>query len=457
MDDAIASYAVRSVSSPGPFPRRRGIPYVALVYGPIVGAALSLLAFGIFVGWDAAEGRKGSPVAPAVTGSARAPARMAALGERIFHDQTLSLNKNQSCASCHDAASGFSAPDDDVNANGGVMFGSVRSRFGNRKPPSAAYATQSPELHYDDTDSVWVGGAFWDGRATGRRLHNVAAEQALQPFVNPSEQALPDVACVVYRVTHGEYAAIARAVLDEKIRLVRFPPNTDALCGQEDATVPLTPTDRARVADGYDLIGLAIAEFENSPAVNQFSSKYDAYLAGRATLTREERRGLALYEEKAKCAACHPNSGEGALFTDFTYDNIGTPANPMNPALLSDPTYQDAGLGAVVRNSALRGAQKVPTLRNVDRRRAPGAPKAYMHNGVFKRLEDVVHFYNTRDVLPACESLRTPRIGVNCWPTPELAENVNTEELGDLKLTPKEERALVAYLRTLTDGYTPPP
>ena len=382
---------------------------------------------------------------------------MTSLGERIFHDQTLSLNKNQACASCHDAASGFSTPDDEINAAGAVMFGSVRSRFGKRKPPTAAYATRSPELHYDDTDSVWVGGGFWDGRATGRRLHNAAAEQALQPFVNPDEMALPDVACVVYRVTHGDYAATAGSILDDKVRAVRFPANTDALCGQEGATVPLSRDDRARVAEAYDLIGLAIAEFENSPAVNQFSSKYDAYLAGRATLTREERRGLKLYEEKGKCAACHSNSGEGALFTDFTYDNIGTPANPRNPALLRDPAYQDVGLGAVVRDSALRGAQKVPTLRNVDRRRAPGAPKAYMHNGAFKSLEEVVHFYNTRDVLPACESVSKPQIGMNCWPAPEVAENVNTDELGNLKLTPKEERALVAYLRTLTDGYTPTP
>ena len=431
--------------------------YVALVLAPIVAAALSLLTIGTFVDWRATERGDRSTARSAAVASTHARATMVALGERIFHDQTLSLNKNQSCASCHDAASGFAAPDDDVNAKGGVMFGSVRSRFGNRKPPSAAYMSRSPELHYDETDSVWVGGGFWDGRATGRRLHNVAAEQALQPFVNPDEQALPDVACVVYRVTHGEYAATARAVLDETIARVRFPANTDTRCAQEGATVALSAEDRARVANAYDLIGLAIAKFEDSPAVSQFSSKYDAYLAGRATLTPEERRGLALYEKKGKCAACHPNSGEGALFTDFTYDNIGTPANPVNPALVRDPAYRDIGLGAVVRDFALRGAQKVPTLRNVDRRRVPGAPKAYMHNGVFKSLEEVVHFYNTRDVLPRCDSMRKPQIGVNCWPAPEVAENVNTEELGDLQLTPKEERALVAYLRTLTDGYTRAP
>jgi cytochrome c peroxidase len=429
-----------------------------LTQGPFVGAALFLVAVGILVTWHPTEpGQHYASAGTVVPAAAPTPVSMTSLGERIFHDQTLSLNKNQSCASCHDAASGFSAPDDEINATGAVMFGSVRSRFGNRKPPSVAYATRSPELHYDVTDSVWVGGGFWDGRATGRRLHNAAAEQALQPLVNPDEQALPDVACVVYRVTHGDYAATANSILGDKVGAIRFPADADALCSQEGATLPLSPEDRARVADAFDLIGRAIAEFEDSPAVNQFSSKYDAYLAGRATLTPEERRGLTVYEKKGKCAACHPNNGENALFTDFTYDNIGTPANPRNPALLKDPAYQDVGLGPIVGDSTLRGAQKVPTLRNVDRRPAPGAPKAYMHNGVFKSLEEVVHFYNTRDVLPACESVRKPRIGMNCWPAPEVAENVNTDELGNLKLTPKEERALVAYLRTLTDGYTPTP
>ena len=401
------------------------------------------------------------PESPAAAGGVAtvspngASRKMAALGRLIFHDRSLSLNKNQSCASCHDVASGFASPNDEINANGAVMFGSVRERFGNRKPPSAAYATYSPVRHYDEADSVWVGGGFWDGRASGRRLKNAAAEQAQQPFINPVEQALPDIACVVYRVTRGKYAAVAAAVLGDDIGTIRFPAYTDALCSEEGATVPLSPIDRARVGDAYDAIGRAIAEFEASAALNQFSSKYDAYLAGGATLTEEEERGLALYEKKGKCAACHPNTGERALFTDFTYDNIGVPANPKNPALRADPAFRDLGLGAVVRDAKLRGAHKVPTLRNADRRRLPDAPKAYMHNGVFKSLEEVVHFYNTRDVLASCDSVSRPEVGVNCWPAPEVPENVNTEELGDLELTPSEERALVAYLRTLTDGYSP--
>jgi cytochrome c peroxidase len=381
--------------------------------------------------------------------------RMTALGRAIFHDKNLSLNKNQSCASCHDGLSGFAAPDEEVNASGAVMAGSVRARFGKRKPPSAAYASESPVLHYDREDSVWVGGSFWDGRATGQRLGSPAAEQALEPFINPLEQALPDIACVVYRVTHGAYAPLAAAVLGTATAQIRFPENADTLCAREGAPIPLSQADRTRVLAAYDVIALAIAAFEKSPAMNQFSSKYDAYVARQATLTAEEQRGLELYENKAKCAACHPNAGERALFTDFTYDNIGVPANPRNPALRDNPSFRDLGLGAVLGDSTLRGAHKVPTLRNIDRRRTPGAPKAYMHNGVFKSLEDVVHFYNTRDVLPTCESRADAKIGVNCWPAPEIAENVNTKEMGNLELTAEEERALVAYLRTLTDGWKP--
>lgn len=382
-----------------------------------------------------------------------APGAMASLGKLIFHDRTLSLNKNQSCASCHDAASGFSPPNDDLDANGGVMPGSARDRFGSRKPPSTAYATHSPVLRFDETDSVWVGGGFWDGRATGRRLRSPAAEQALEPFVNPVEQALPDVACVVYRVMHGRYASLALSVLGPDVERIRWPTDADALCGEEGALIPVSATDRLRIMDAYDLIGLAIADFEDSPAMNQFSSKYDAYLEGRVALTAEELRGLEVYENKAKCAACHPNAGQRALFTNFTYVNIGVPANPRTPARRADPDFFDPGLGAVIGDETQLGAHKVPTLRNIDRRRTRGAPKAYMHNGVFNTLEEVVHFYNTRDVLASCDHVANPEIGVNCWPAPEVPENVNTEELGNLGLTASEERALVAYLRTLSDGY----
>ena len=85
------------------------------------------------------------------------------------------------------------------------------------------------------------------------------------------------------------------------------------------------------------------------------------------------------------------------------------------------------------------GKHKVPTLRNVDKRPGVGFTRAYGHNGYFKSLEEIVHFYNTRDI--------------EDWPDPEVSENVNTDELGNLGLTPEEEGAIVAFMKTLTDGY----
>ena len=96
------------------------------------------------------------------------------------------------------------------------------------------------------------------------------------------------------------------------------------------------------------------------------------------------------------------------------------------------------------------GKHKVPTLRNVDLRPTGTFAKAYMHNGYFKTLSGLVHFYNTRDVLPACAGA-TERAGIDCWPEPEIAANINRVELGRLRLEPEEEAAVVAFLRTLTD------
>ena len=103
------------------------------------------------------------------------------------------------------------------------------------------------------------------------------------------------------------------------------------------------------------------------------------------------------------------------------------------------------------------GKHKVPTLRNVGLGLETGLVKAYGHNGYFKTLEGIVHFYNTRDVLPTCPGAYTEEqaLAANCWPAPEVAMNVNTAELGDLGLTPEEEADIVAFLKTLSDGYMP--
>jgi cytochrome c peroxidase len=215
----------------------------------------------------------------------------------------------------------------------------------------------------------------------------------------------------------------------------------------------------------YGNIGLSIAAYEASPEVNAFTSKYDYTKTGEAKLTKEEQRGFALFQGKAGCRACHPATGQQPLFTDFTFDNLGVPTNPENPAVLADPGFIDPGLGGFLMNVGYDedvylpewGKVKVPTLRNVDLRPDGEFVKAFGHNGYFKSLEGIVHFYNTRDVLDECPGSYTEEeaLAADCWPAPEVEENVNTDELGDLGLTDEEEAALVAYLRTLSDGYTP--
>ncbi|HET9727428.1 MAG TPA: cytochrome c peroxidase [Gemmatimonadales bacterium] len=383
-------------------------------------------------------------------------AAAAAVGRQIFFDPSLSLNRNQSCASCHDPAWGFTAPDPAINAGGSVMAGSVSSRSGTRRPPSASYAAFAPVRYWDGGAESFVGGNFWDGRATGARLGSPAAEQALFPFVNPVEMALPDQACVVHRVARAAYVQAYIAAWGDDIQRIAFPANTDELCGQEGVRVPLTADDRNLVAREYDRIGHSLAAFERSPAVSPFSSKYDRSLQGEASLTLLEREGYAVFVGKGRCATCHPSAGRRALFTDFTSANIGVPVNAANPELGRNAAFVDSGIGTVDTRASQSGRFKVPTLRNLSRTGIPGAARSYMHNGVFKSLEQVVHFLNTRDVLPRCDQLAEPELGVNCWPAPEVTANLNRTEVGDLGLTRHEEIALVAFLRTLDDASAAP-
>ena len=201
------------------------------------------------------------------TATAQAPlTEEEALGKAIFFDESLSIGGNQSCATCHAPESGWTGPDSATNAGGSVYEGSVLGRFGDRKPPSAAYATQSPVLSVDKF-GTFSGGSFWDGRATGEILGNPAAEQAKGPFLNPVEQALPDAATLVNLVcTAPAYGETFKQIWGE------------AIC------------DSGSVAQAYDAIGYTIAAYEASPEVNAFSSKYDASLGGGARLTQEERQ-----------------------------------------------------------------------------------------------------------------------------------------------------------------------
>ena len=376
------------------------------------------------------------------------------LGKNLFFDN-ISSPDWMSCAACHAPDVGWTGPNPGINKHGAVYRGAVPTRFGNRKPPSAAYATLSPIFQYDIDEDLFFGGNFWDGRATGERLGNPAADQALGPFLNPVEQNNPSKQAVCEQVAASKYAGLFEEVWG--------PGSLDCSAAGVDAM--------------YDEIGLSIAEYEDSNEVNQFSSKYDAFLTGAAEFSDEEAWGFELFEGKAMCSGCHL-PGENSPFTDFTYDNLGVPRNPENPfydmdeELLDDGSpinsegrdWIDEGLGAFLQTRSEwadkaeenMGKQKVPTLRNVGKRYGNGYPKAYTHNGYFKSLKSTVHFYNTRDVKDTCPDPFTTEknaLKMDCWPVPEVAANVNTDELGNLGLDDAEEDAVVAFMNTLSDGF----
>lgn len=402
------------------------------------------------------------------------------LGKALFFDPTLSVTGTQSCAACHEPAMGFGGPEREVNAGGGVYEGAVAGRFANRKPPTAAYASPAPVFHhtYEDGEVLFVGGSFVDGRATGHLLGNPAADQALGPFLNPLEMALPHAACVVQLACDadaaGVYPVSLSAVWGDGICDIAFPADLATACTDPEAEVEIADADLAEKIDAaFHAIGRSIGAYEASAEVNRYASRYDKYLAGdTGALSAEEQFGLALFEGKGLCAECHVTGagprGEPPLLTDFTYDNLGVPRNPANPwygqaAYNPDgAAWVDPGLGGYLRTDPLYapvaaaqdGKHKVPTLRNVDARDDPSAPKAYMHNGYFKTLAGIVTFYNTRDLWPRCAGdmvTEAEALERHCWPAPEVAANVNADELGDLGLTVAEEAALVAFMKALTD------
>ena len=371
------------------------------------------------------------------------------LGNALYFDVNLSINRNQSCASCHDPLTGFVDPDNTSPnpvpppAFFPVSEGSVAGLFGGLNAPSAAYAAFSPFFHWDGVEGLYVGGQFWNGRA------NTLAEQAAGPPLNPVEMAMPDKWSVVARLQENPaYIAAFSAVYGLDLEAI----------APYDPTQPTPPG----VLEVYDRMAKAIGEFEKTELFTPFDSKFDYFLAGRVTLTKQEEKGLKLFNQQGKCNLCHLSAGTIApdgvsvippLFTDFTYDNLGLPQNLYIPGQPIDP-----GLGGredIADKDPLGlqlGKHKVMTLRNIE------LTPPYGHNGVFQSLKEIVHFYNTRDVLPPCDPAlgnTDPGFALTCWPAPEVPQNVNVDELGALRLTSEQEDDIVAFLLTLTDGWGP--
>jgi len=261
----------------------------------------------------------------------------AQLGEKIFKDTSLSASNTQSCATCH-SPDAVHAPTNDFPAQFGGMAMDLQ---GVRQTPSIRYLSANKSFHFDK-DGTPSGGFFWDGRADS------LAEQAGAPFLNPVEMAMPSKAAVVAKLASASYAAEFKAVYGANI---------------------FNDPERA-----FQCMTLALQQYQQEDsAFHPYTSKYDAFLRGMATLTPQEVRGLALFNnpQKGNCAACHPSgrgeNGSLPLFTDFTYDVLGVPRNP-DLAANADPDHYDLGLGARIKGDlagqeGLYSAFKVPSLR----------------------------------------------------------------------------------------------
>jgi cytochrome c peroxidase len=431
------------------------------------------------------------------------------LGKDMIFDTTMSDPPGYACVQCHAYSAGFtSGLEPIVNLVAGVPPGVVPGRWDNRKAYTYGYATFSPEgPYYDTAAAVWIGGNFWDGRAFD------ASVQAQGPPINPNEMNNTPV---------GTAPNQWPPVLVNKLKSRPYTPLIKKIYGK-DVFTKYTPRQI------FEIWGEAISAYEASGEVCQFSSKYDASIFGVPvpatnvyTLSASEERGRQLYFGGGQCFACHSSAAMPAVeletegketFTMYCFANIGIPKNPGNPYYemtdpISNPTgynplgrnYIDYGLGANAVGSLdgtkffnttpgdipqFRGLFLTPTTRNSDLRPSPNFVKAYMHNGVLKSLQQVVHFYNTRNIAVnsagqqvAFDLRLGPPSGYTAlWPPPEVLDNVQNVagftpaqaaamgttgvtaengQVGNLGLTASQEADLVNFLMILSDGYTKP-
>jgi cytochrome c peroxidase len=464
---------------------------------------------------------------PTIQGSGYEGVRI--LGGLLNYDQNMSPLRNVACASCHMPYAGFSGPIPSVNLTIVAYPGTFHFRAGKRTAQRYTYAPQFPVLHFNATLQAFVGGAFWDARATGYRLQSPDAEQAQHPPVDTQEMGFPDIACIAWRISQAQYRSLFEQVWGSDFE-INWPADTEQTCSTPGGNFPtatpiaLSPNDRTKANDIYNHWGQSISALEHTDDVSPFSSKFDAFLAGKATLTSDEMAGYKLFDGKAACNTCHldgrgstQTSGTGSdskpstttgidtsaatnqapLFSCLGYANEGLPLNPRlalfyqnkPDALGFTPNplgfgYRDLGLGNFLRSGpgsapnpnatwisrapTSDGQMQTSTARDVamtpkqcPTTEAPGPyfQKEFFHNGYIKSLKQLVHFYNTRDVYAYnvtsghCPAGTTEK--VDCWPMPEVPNNIDMTT-GNLGLTDQEEDQIVAFLQTLTDGFTTP-
>ncbi|MCH1418678.1 MAG: hypothetical protein L7W40_00105 [Akkermansiaceae bacterium] len=313
---------------------------------------------------------------------------LAALGEKIFLDTSLSNPPGQGCVSCHSPKDAFADPRR-------VSLGAVRGRVGRRNAPSLMYAALIPSQRLEDTyddngelEYIVEGGLFLDGRA-----HDLL-DQVRHPFFDKNEMNLAGAKELAGKFRGGDYAKEFEDLTDKEINEKAFE---------------------------------ALVAFLREPMFRPFNARIDEYWAGdKEALSLSEKRGLDVFQTSGGCSTCHLTgvaSWPEPLLTDSGFDNLGAPAIGKI----------DPGLGAITGKAGELGKFKVPSLRNV----ALTAP--YLHNGSIRTLKEVIELYNKRDLEPE-------RWGVTNYP-----RTVNHEDMGDLGLTDQEVDDLVALLAAFTD------
>ncbi len=367
---------------------------------------------------------------------------LAALGAMLFADPRLSASGHLACASCHSPDDAFGPP----NALAVQRGGDDMRQPGVRAVPSLRYLQAVPQFteHFfesedeadESIDNGPTGGLTWDGRVDS------AHAQARIPLLS------------VFEMANGSAVdAVARAVA------AGYGPALASISGadpQHDR-----PAAFAAMLKAFEVYQQDWRSFY------PYSSKYDAYLAGTVALSDQEARGLALFDDPAKgnCASCHISQraadGTPPQFTDYGMIALGLPRNPAIPAN-ADPAYYDLGLCGPLRTDFRARAEycgrfRTPSLRNVATRRT------FFHNGVLHSLRDAVAFYATRDSNPVRWYPRRPDGTVAKFDDLPAAYrgNVNMDRPFGAKpgdrpaLSDDEIDDIVAFLKTLTDGWKP--
>lgn len=339
------------------------------------------------------------------------------LGEMLFFDVSLSKNKTQNCATCHNPEHAF-IDNRDNGVGKMVSLGDDLKSRGARNAPTAAYAMMSPHFYFDTKKQEYKGGQFLDGR------ENTLAGQAGGPPLNPIEMGMSDKKMVVDRLKENtKYVTLFQEHFGTKI---------------------LEDIDQA-----YKAMSLSIEAFEKSKIFAPFDSKYDRYLKDEYDLSVLEDLGRTLFfsNNNLTCAKCHLLKAEdkaGETFSNYEYHNIGVPSNPVliQKGIVS-ADFIDHGLldNPNITDKKHDGKFRVPTLRNI----AITAP--YMHNGVFKSLRGVVEFYDKYNNKQRVNNPETSKP----WAKPEVKETINLDLLKAKKLTKRKIDALIAFMNLLTD------